>query len=91
MHDDIPLTVGRATRVLNERILPAVHPSSVPLDVAACTRRGIVVTNTPDVLTDTTADFAWTLLMATARRQGYSTPTEERGGRADACYGGPSS
>jgi glyoxylate reductase len=38
------------------------------VDVAACTRRGIVVTNTPDVLTDTTADFAWTLLMATARR-----------------------
>jgi glyoxylate reductase len=38
------------------------------VNVAACTRRGIVVTNTPDVLTDTTADFAWTLLMATARR-----------------------
>jgi glyoxylate reductase len=38
------------------------------VDVAACTRRGIVVTNTPDVLTDTTADFAWALLMATARR-----------------------
>lgn len=38
------------------------------VDVAACTRRGVVVTNTPDVLTDTTADFAWTLLMATARR-----------------------
>ena len=38
------------------------------VDVAACTRRGIVVTNTPDVLTETTADFAWTLLMATARR-----------------------
>ena len=35
MHDDIPLTVGRATRVLNERILPAVYPASVPLDVAA--------------------------------------------------------
>jgi glyoxylate reductase len=28
----------------------------------------VVVTNTPDVLTETTADFAWTLLMATARR-----------------------
>ena len=28
----------------------------------------MVVTNTPDVLTETTADFAWTLLMATARR-----------------------
>jgi glyoxylate reductase len=38
------------------------------VDVAACTRRGVAVTNTPDVLTDTTADFAWTLLMATARR-----------------------
>lgn len=38
------------------------------VDVAACTRRGVVVTNTPDVLTETTADFAWTLLMATARR-----------------------
>ena len=38
------------------------------VDVAACTKRGVVVTNTPDVLTDSTADFAWTLLMATARR-----------------------
>jgi len=38
------------------------------IDVAAAHRRGIVVTNTPDVLTDTTADFAWALLMATARR-----------------------
>ena len=38
------------------------------IDVAAATRRGVVVTNTPDVLTETTADFAWTLLMATARR-----------------------
>ncbi|MGO4661349.1 alpha-mannosidase [Terrabacter sp. 2TAF16] len=31
MHDDIPLTVGRVTRVLTERILPAVHAESVPL------------------------------------------------------------
>jgi len=38
------------------------------IDVAAATMRGVVVTNTPDVLTETTADFAWTLLMATARR-----------------------
>jgi glyoxylate reductase len=38
------------------------------IDVAAATARGVVVTNTPDVLTETTADFAWTLLMATARR-----------------------
>ena len=38
------------------------------IDVAAATARGIVVTNTPDVLTETTADFAWALLMAVARR-----------------------
>jgi glyoxylate reductase len=37
------------------------------VDVASATRRGVIVTNTPDVLTDTTADFAWALLMATAR------------------------
>ena len=38
------------------------------IDVDAARRRGIVVTNTPDVLTETTADFAWALLMAAARR-----------------------
>ena len=38
------------------------------VDVAACTARGVVVTNTPDVLTETTADFAFALMMATARR-----------------------
>jgi len=38
------------------------------VDIAAATQRRIVVTNTPEVLTDTTADFAFTLLMATARR-----------------------
>ena len=38
------------------------------IDVAACTRRGIPVGNTPGVLTETTADFTWALLMAAARR-----------------------
>src|SRR3954453_1523704 len=38
------------------------------IDVAACTRRGIRVTNTPGVLDDTTADLTWALLMAAARR-----------------------
>ena len=38
------------------------------IDVAACTSRGIPVGNTPGVLTETTADLAWTLLMAAARR-----------------------
>ena len=38
------------------------------IDVAACARRGIPVGNTPGVLTETTADLAWALLMAAARR-----------------------
>src|SRR5437868_1540006 len=38
------------------------------IDVAEATRRGIPVSNTPGVLTDTTADFAWALLMCAARR-----------------------
>ncbi|WP_214628013.1 2-hydroxyacid dehydrogenase [Paenibacillus agaridevorans] len=38
------------------------------IDVEAATRRGIMVTNTPDVLTETTADLTFALLMATARR-----------------------
>ncbi|HEX5591138.1 MAG TPA: D-glycerate dehydrogenase [Candidatus Limnocylindrales bacterium] len=38
------------------------------VDVPACTRRGVPVGNTPGVLTETTADLAWTLLMAAARR-----------------------
>jgi len=38
------------------------------IDVAAATERGIMVTNTPGVLTETTADFAFALLMAAARR-----------------------
>ncbi len=38
------------------------------IDVPAATGRRILVTNTPDVLTDTTADFAFALLMAAARR-----------------------
>jgi len=38
------------------------------IDVDACTKRGVVATNTPGVLDETTADFAWTLMMAVARR-----------------------
>jgi lactate dehydrogenase-like 2-hydroxyacid dehydrogenase len=43
------------------------------IDVAACTRRRVAVGNTPGVLTDTTADLAFALLMAVARRlaEGY--------------------
>ncbi|MCO5106541.1 MAG: D-glycerate dehydrogenase [Burkholderiaceae bacterium] len=38
------------------------------IDLAACAERGVAVSNTPDVLTEATADMAWALLMATARR-----------------------
>ncbi|SMO62430.1 2-hydroxyacid dehydrogenase [Melghirimyces algeriensis] len=38
------------------------------IDITEATRRGISVTNTPDVLTDATADLAWALLMDVARR-----------------------
>jgi glyoxylate reductase len=38
------------------------------IDVEACRARGIVVTNTPGVLTDATAEMAWALLFAAARR-----------------------
>ncbi|MFH1747092.1 MAG: D-glycerate dehydrogenase [Planctomycetota bacterium] len=37
------------------------------VDLQACQQRGIRVTNTPGVLTDATADLAWTLILATAR------------------------
>lgn len=38
------------------------------VDVAVLNQRDVLLTNTPDVLTDTTADLTWALLMATARR-----------------------
>ncbi len=38
------------------------------IDIHAANGRGLVVTNTPDVLTDATADLTWALLLATARR-----------------------
>ena len=50
------------------RIIANVAVGFDNIDVPAATRRKILVTNTPDVLTDTTADFAFALLMATARR-----------------------
>jgi glyoxylate reductase len=50
------------------RIVANVAVGYDNVDVPACTRRGVIVTNTPGVLDETTADFAWTLLMAVARR-----------------------
>jgi glyoxylate reductase len=61
--DDEILAAGPKLRVVSN---VAVGYNNI--DSAAAARRGITVTNTPDVLTETTADFTWALLMATARR-----------------------
>lgn len=50
------------------RVASTVSVGYDNIDVSACTRRKIFATNTPGVLDDTTADLAWTLLMAIARR-----------------------
>jgi lactate dehydrogenase-like 2-hydroxyacid dehydrogenase len=50
------------------RVVSNFAVGSDNIDVGACARRGIAVGNTPGVLTETTADLAWALLMAAARR-----------------------
>lgn len=50
------------------RVAATVSVGYDNIDVPACTRHKVVATNTPGVLDETTADFAWTLLMAVARR-----------------------
>jgi lactate dehydrogenase-like 2-hydroxyacid dehydrogenase len=50
------------------RIAATVSVGYDNIDVPACTRHRVVATNTPGVLDDSTADFAWTLLMAVSRR-----------------------
>ena len=50
------------------------------IDLEAAAERGVVVTNTPDVLTDATADLTWALILAVARRlkEGGALLTENR-------------
>lgn len=57
------LTAGRQVRVVAN-----VAVGYDNIDVAAATRLGIVVTNTPEVLNETSADFVFALLLASARR-----------------------
>jgi gluconate 2-dehydrogenase len=49
------------------------------IDVAACTAAGVLCSNTPDVLTETTADFGFALMLAAARRMGESERFLRRG------------
>jgi len=53
---------------LKLRIVANVAVGYDNIDVDTCTKRGVAATNTPGVLDETTADFAWTLMMAVARR-----------------------
>jgi glyoxylate reductase len=79
----IPLLTVQVDRALLERaprlrIVACATAGYEHVDVAACRERGIVVTNTPDVLTDATADLTWALILATVRR----LPQAERSLRA---------
>jgi gluconate 2-dehydrogenase len=49
------------------------------IDLAACIARGVLASNTPDVLTETTADFGFALMMAAARRMAESEHYLRRG------------
>ena len=49
------------------------------IDVAAAKARGIIVTNTPDVLTGAVAEFTWALILAAARRRGEAERYIRRG------------
>jgi glyoxylate reductase len=55
-------------RLETVRVIANVAVGFDNVDLDAATRQGILVTNTPDVLTDTTADLAFALLLAAARR-----------------------
>ncbi len=70
-------TVCQLTDKVNDELLAAAPRLRIAatvsvgydnIDVPACTERHVVATNTPGVLDDTTADFAWTLMLAVARR-----------------------
>ena len=52
----------------NLKIISNISVGYNNFDVPAMTTAGVMATNTPDVLTDTTADFGFALMMATARR-----------------------
>jgi lactate dehydrogenase-like 2-hydroxyacid dehydrogenase len=59
-----------AARPVRARILGNFGVGYSHIDAVAARAAGVTVTNTPDVLTDATADLGWTLILATARRAG---------------------
>lgn len=87
--------ISLLSETINEEVMDAAGPSLRVIanyavgfdniDLGTATRRGVFVTNTPDVLTDATADLAWALLLAAARR----IPEADRYLRANASTGFP--
>jgi len=63
-----PVTAGLLQQAPHLRVVCNVGVGYDKVDVAACTARRILVTNTPGVVTEATADLAFTLLLAAARR-----------------------
>src|SRR5260370_22536640 len=77
------------TEKVNEELLAAAPKLRIAakvavgygnITVADCTKRGVAATNTAGVLDETTADFAWALLMAVGRRVGLSEARGPSGG-----------
>jgi glyoxylate reductase len=65
------------TDLIDEKVMDAANALKIisnyavgynNIDIEAAKKRGIVVTNTPDVLTDATADLTWALILSAARR-----------------------
>jgi glyoxylate reductase len=63
----------------NLRIVANVAVGYDNVDVVAARQRGIVVTNTPDVLTDSVADYTWALILGITRRLGEGERIVRRG------------
>jgi glyoxylate reductase len=63
----------------NLRIVANVAVGYNNIDVPACRARGVVATNTPDVLTNACADFTWALILAVTRRLGEGERVVRRG------------
>lgn len=68
--------LGRAPRL---RVVACATVGFEHVDLDECHARGIVVTHTPDVLTEATADLAWALLLATVRRLPQAERSLRRG------------
>jgi glyoxylate reductase len=62
------------------RIIANIAVGFNNIDLAAARERGIVVTNTPDVLTEASADFTWALILGITRRLGEGERLLRRGG-----------